>query len=198
MDRILIAEDDPLTALDLKERLESLNYEVSATTSRGREAVSLAQRLIPDLILMDIQLPGEIDGIEAAKQLRALHLPVVYVTGYYDGAILQRAKATEPYGYILKPYDTPNLKTSIEVGIHKHRAEREREHLAQRLQDALTSAKILSGLLSICAYCKKIKDDAGTWNQIEAYIMLRTSATFTHGMCPDCFENVRKQLEAFE
>jgi CheY-like chemotaxis protein len=162
------------------------------------EAVDLAQSLRPDMVLMDIQLPGEIDGIEAAGQLRNLDVPVVYVTGYCEGPLLQRAKMTEPYGYILKPYHTHELETTIELGLYKHRADQERGRMLKDLQEKLANCKTLAGLLPICCYCKKIKDDAGRWSEIEAYIMLRTGASFTHGMCPGCFEKVKKQLDALQ
>jgi two-component system, response regulator PdtaR len=197
-EQILIADDDPLIARDLKDRLESLDYQVAATVARARDAVVLAQDLRPDLTLMDIRFPGEMDGIQAAEEIRTLQIPVVYVTGYCDGELLDRAKLTEPYGYILKPYETRDLKTSIEMGLFKHRAELERQRLLEELQDALAHVKALSGLLSICAYCKKIKEDEDDWSQLEAYIMKHTDASFTHGMCPDCFEQVRKQLAAVE
>ena len=181
--RILIAEDDGLIVQDLRERLESLDYEVSGTTPHAREVIELAESLRPDLVLMDIQLPGEMDGIQAAERLRVLNVPFVYVTGCCNDRMLARAQVTEPCGYVLKPYQTRELRTAIEIGLYKHRVERQRER---------------AGLLPICCYCKKIKDDAGIWNQIETYIMLRTSASFTHGMCPDCFETVKKQIEAAE
>src|SRR2546422_225291 len=121
--QILIAEDDALIAHDMKERLESLDYEVSRTTPHAQEAVVLAQSLRRDLVLRDTGLPGELDGIEAAERIRALQVPVVYVTGYCDGPILERAKLSEPYGYILKPYQTRDFKTAIEMGLYKHRVE---------------------------------------------------------------------------
>src|SRR5436190_22230510 len=193
--QIIIAEDDALIVEDMKARLESLGYEVSRTTSCAQEAVFLVQGLKPDLVLMDIQLPGEMDGIQAAEQIRPLHVPVVYVTGYCDGPVLERAKLTEPYGYVLKPYQTRDLKAAIEIGLYKHRAERDRERL---LQDAFAKVKALTGLLSICAYCKKIKDEVGYWSEIENYIMRHTDASFTHGMCPDCFERLKKQLDGLQ
>jgi len=193
--RIFIAEDDALIVCDMKDRLESLGYDVPGTAPRAQEAVVLVQSLKPDMVLMDIQLPGEMDGITAAAQIRLLQIPVVYVTGYCDGPLLERAKLTEPYGYILKPYETRDFRTTIEVGLYKHRVEREREHLVKGLQESLSKVSTLAGLLSICAYCKKIKEDTGHWREIEMYIMEHSQATFTHGMCPECFKRVKKQLD---
>ncbi len=196
--RILIAEDDGLIAQDLCDRLESLDYEVSGTTPYALEVLELAQRQRPDMVLMDIQLPGEMDGIEAAERLRALDVPVVYVTGCCSAPILARAQVTEPCGYILKPYQTRELRTAIEIGLYKHRVEKQRQRAAQQLEAALASVKTLTGLLPICCYCKKIKDVEGRWSEVEAFISKHTDASFTHGMCPCCFERVKNQLDALE
>src|SRR6266571_3356683 len=193
--QIFIAEDDALIVCDMKDRLESLGYEVPGTSPRAKEALVLVESLKPDMVLMDIQLPGEMDGITAAAQIRMLQIPVVYVTGYCDGPVLERAKLTEPYGYILKPYETRDFRTTIEVGLYKHRVERERELLLKGLQESLSKVSGLAGLLSICAYCKKIKEDTGYWREIEMYIMEHSQASFTHGMCPECFKRVKKQLD---
>ena len=197
-DRILIAEEDALTAQDIKQRLEKLNYEVAATTTCAREAIVLAQHLKPDLVLMDIQFPSDMDGIQAAQQLRTLDLAVVFVTDSSDDALLQRAKSTQPHGYIFKPYDTRNLKNSVELGIYKHRQEQERDILMQQIKAALADFNLITGVMPICAYCKKIKDDEGVWSQIEKYVMLRTTAFFAHGLCPDCFEKIVGQIEVME
>jgi len=195
--QIFIAEDDALIACDMKDRLESLGYAVPGTAPRAQEAIVLVKTLKPDMVLMDINLPGEMDGITAAAQIRMLHIPVVYVTGYCDGPLLERAKLTEPYGYILKPYETRDFRTTIEMGLYKHRVERKRAQLLHGLQESLSKASSLAGLLSICAYCKKIKEEPGYWREIEMYIMEHSQATFTHGMCPECFKRVKKQLDDF-
>jgi two-component system, response regulator PdtaR len=196
--QILIAEDDPTMAQDLKCKIENLDYEVAGITHSGEEAVVLAQRLRPDLVLMDIQLAGEMDGIEAAEQIRTLRIPLVYVSGSCDGPTLQRAQLTEPYGYILKPYRASDLRISVEMSLQRHRTEQERERLLKRFQDVLASVKTLTGRLSICSYCKKIKDEAGAWPEVETYVMKHSHASFTHGMCPDCFARLQQRIEAVE
>ncbi len=197
-EQILIAEDDPTMAQDLKYKLENLGYEVAGITHSAEQAVILAQRLRPDLVLMDIQLSGEMDGIQAAEQIRTLRVPIVYISGYCDGPVLQRAQQTEPYGYILKPYRNADLRISVEMSLQRHRAEQERERLLQRFNEVLASVKTLSGRLSICCYCKKIRDEAGDWPDVETYVMKHSHASFTHGMCPDCFTRVQKRIEAIE
>ena len=197
-EQILIVEDDPTIAQDLKCKLESLDYEVARITHYAEEAVILAESLRPDLVLMDIQLAGKMDGIQAAEQIRKLRVPLVYVSGYCDGPVLERAQLTEPYGYILKPYRTADLRISVEMSLQRHQAEQERERLLKRFQDVLASIKTLTGRLSICCYCKKIRDEAGDWPDVETYVMKHSHASFTHGMCPECFTRVQKRIEAIE
>ena len=196
--QILIAEDDPTLAQDLKYKIENLNYEVAGITHSGEQAVVLAETLRPDLVLMDIQLAGEMDGIEAAQQIRTLRVPLVYISGNCDSPVLERAQLTEPYGYILKPYRTSDLKISVEMSLQRHRMEQERELLLKRFHEVLASVKTLTGRLSICCYCKKIKDEAGDWPDVETYVMKHSHASFTHGMCPECFTRVQKRMEAIE
>ena len=196
--QILIAEDDATIAQDLKFKIESLGYEVAGITNSGEQAIELAQRVRPDLVIMDIQLAGEMDGIEAAEQIRTLRVPLVYVSGFCDGPVLQRAQLTEPYGYIVKPYRNADIRISVEMSLQRHRAEQEREGLLKRFQDVLASIKTLTGRLSICCYCKKIRDEAGNWPEIETYVMTHSHASFSHGMCPDCFKQVEKRIEAIE
>jgi len=196
--QILIAEDEPTVAQDLKCRLESLEYAVSAITHSAEQAVLLAEKLRPDLVLMDIHLAGEMDGIQAAEQIRNLRIPLIFVSGYCDSPVLQRAQLTDPYGYILKPYRTSDLRISVELSLQRYRAEQERERLVERFQEVLASVKTLSGRLSICCYCKKIRDEAGNWPDLETYVTEHSHASFTHGMCPKCFAQIKKRIEAVE
>jgi two-component system, response regulator PdtaR len=196
--QILIAEDNPTVAQELKCRLESLGYEVAGITHSAEQAVALAESLRPDLVLMDIQLEGEMDGIQAGEQIRKLRVPLIYVSGYCDGPVLQRAQLTEPYGYILKPYRTADLRISVEMSIQRYRAEQERERLLKRFQEVLASVKTLTGRLSICCYCKKIRDEAGNWPDVETYVMQHSDASFTHGMCPECFTRLKERIELIE
>lgn len=158
----------------------------------------LAENHRPDLVLMDIQLSGEMDGIQAAEQLRAVQVLVIYVTGYCDGSVLDRAQQTEPYGYVLKPYKRSDIKIAVQMGLYRHRAEQARQQLLKRFQGVVSSVKTLTGRLSICCYCKKIKDRAGDWPEVETYIMEHSYASFTHGTCPDCFTRVKRKIEAIE
>jgi PAS domain S-box-containing protein len=122
--RILVVEDEVIVAESVRTKLNSLGYEIPEVAVSGQEAVQMAQEIQPDLVLMDIQLQGSMDGIQAAEQIRALFdVPVVYLTAYADERTLQRAKITEPFGYVLKPFALQELHSTIEMGLYKHQTE---------------------------------------------------------------------------
>lgn len=122
--RILIVEDDTLIAQELEIRLLDLGYEIVGIASSGSEAIALASEFQPSLVLMDIMLQGEMDGIEAAEEItRRMLIPVIYLSAFTDKATLQRAKITEPYGYIVKPFNERELQANIEIALYKHQSE---------------------------------------------------------------------------
>jgi len=123
--RILVVEDEAIIAADLRSRLSRMGYHVVAAPPTGAEALALAAELRPDLILLDIVLKGEMDGAQAGERIRAQHdIPVIYLTAYSDDVTLQRVKAAEPYGYILKPFQDREMYTAIEIALHKHGIEK--------------------------------------------------------------------------
>ena len=137
-----------------------------------------------------------VDGIDAAEKIHAiLNIPVIYLTAHADESTLQRAKVTEPFGYIVKPFRERDLQIAIEFALYKSRMEAERNLLINRLQEALEHVRTLSGMLPICSYCKKIRDDKGYWNQLETYLSEHSGTEFTHGICPDCAAKVIKDLD---
>ncbi len=122
--QVLIVEDEAIVSMDLRYKLETLGYSVPAEISSGEQGVDAASQLHPDVVLMDIRLSGEMDGIDAAARIRdQFDVPVVYLTAYADGATLDRAKLTEPFGYLLKPVDPRELQTVVEAAIYKHQIE---------------------------------------------------------------------------
>jgi CheY-like chemotaxis protein len=193
--RILVVEDDKNVAAVLEARLESFGHEVCAIAASGQTAIDSALRLKPDIILMDILLEGEMNGIEAAERIKAQSdVPIIFLTCLNDPDVLARAIDTNPYGYLVKPYDNAALRSSIEITLIKHRAEKEKENLITQLQDALMQVKRLSGLLPICAACKRIRDEEGGWRQIEEYIAVHSEADFSHGICPQCAEKLYPEV----
>lgn len=194
--KILIVEDDAIVVLDIENRLKKLGYSVTAMTVYGEDAIKKVEEHNPDLVLMDIKLKGKMDGIEAAEIIRSrFETPVIFLTAYADEERLERAKLTIPYGYILKPFQDRDLKITIEMALYagkvaaeRKQAEEQRDKLVLELQDALARVKTLSGMLPICAHCKRVRDDKGYWNQIEAYIQDHSKAEFSHGICPECMK----------
>ncbi|HEY0252231.1 MAG TPA: response regulator, partial [Kofleriaceae bacterium] len=146
--KILIVEDDRVVARDIAQQLERIGYTVIGTTARGDEAIELASTLRPSLVLMDIRLESSIDGIEAATQIRATgHVPVVFLTAYADDHTVARASVAEPYGYLLKPFEDSQLRTTVEMALHKHAADLRVEADAlrtanERIQLALRGSEI--------------------------------------------------------
>ncbi len=312
---ILVVEDEPIIARNIQNRLKSLQYTVPVIVDTGEEAMEQTANLHPDVILMDIHLRGAMDGVEAAQQIRLSYdVPVIYLTAYADDNTLERAKVTEPFGYVLKPFDLRELQIAIEIAIYKHQMERklrlsqrwlatmlrsigegiiavdlngqiqfmnpiatqltgwrqdealgqplervlhlvhdnsdtmlspqrfdlaaitspqapqllmtkdgttrpieisiaairddcdimigmivsfrdiserrrleaEREQLIGELQNALAKVKTLRSLIPMCASCKRIRDDAGYWTQIEIYLHDHAATDISHGLCPEC------------
>jgi PAS domain S-box-containing protein len=121
---ILLVEDESIVAIDVRNRLESLGYQVSAVAASGEEAVQKAEEIRPDLVLMDIVLKGEIDGVEASHQIQnRLDVPVIYLSAYLDDETLRRAQQSQPFGYLIKPYEESKLRAAIETALHRHHAE---------------------------------------------------------------------------
>lgn len=142
MPRILIVEDENVVREYIKGTLETLGYDVTAAVATGEDAVQQAETTRPDVVLMDIQLKGAFDGIEAAHQISTQYdIPVIYLTSYADDDTLQRAKATKPFGYIVKPFDDKELRATIEIAIYKSQEEKQtRQRLLSELHS--TTQKI--------------------------------------------------------
>lgn len=134
MKKILIVDDEPDIVRLIEITLAKYGYD-TITAGNGQEAIDLAKEKKPDLILMDIMLKGEMDGIEAAKQIHySLDIPIVYLTAYSDDEKLARAKESQPYGYVLKPFEDKELRTTIEISLCKAEAEQQLKTLTRELQ----------------------------------------------------------------
>ena len=135
---VLVVEDEIITAIDIKSSLEDLGYQVPPIASTGQEALAEVAKSQPDIILMDIVLKGEIDGIETANRIRdRQQLPIIFLTAYSDDATLARAGITEPFGYLLKPFDDRELHTTIQMALKRYQAEskiRQERDTAEQLQ----------------------------------------------------------------
>jgi len=131
--QILIVEDERITAEDIQRTLKYLGYAVSSIASSARDAIQKVDENKPDLILMDIKLRGDMDGVEATRRIHSrFDIPVVYITGMTEEATLQRAKKTDPFGYIHKPIGEKELQTAIELALYKHKMERKLKESEER------------------------------------------------------------------
>lgn len=138
--KILIVEDESIVAMDVKNRLTRLGYEVCGVASSGDEAIKKTIQTRPNLILMDIRIKGEMDGIITAEQIRGWYdVPIVFLTAYSDETTLQRAKVTEAFGYLLKPLEERELHITIEMALYKHKMERKLKESEQWLFTILNS-----------------------------------------------------------
>ncbi len=195
---IMIVEDEYLVAMDIESVLKKAGYDVSSIETTGEKAVESAAWNHPDLVLMDITLAGEMNGMEAADIIRrTVKIPVVFLTAHNDRKYFEEAKRSRPFGYIIKPYAEHQLLASIEVMLYKAKRDREheelleeKEHLLREREKALDEIRILRGILPICAHCHKIRDDTGLWERVEDYIRKHSEADFSHGLCPDCISEL--------
>ncbi len=140
--KILLVEDECIEAMDLEQILESFGYEVPSIASSGEEAVKKAMEYKPDLILMDIELKGHMNGIEAASKIKKLEIPVIFITAHTNELIIEKAKDAEPYGFLVKPYNVMGFRLNIEMAICKH------EYM-QRLKEIINGSPIPQFLIDI-------------------------------------------------
>ena len=202
--KLLIAEDDFTTRTMLQSVMSRWGYEVQAVADGHAALAALELQDSPRLALLDWTMPG-LDGVEVCRQLRARpsanppYLILLTARTQKDDIVLGlQAGAND---YIAKPYDTGELQARLAVGVRMVELQAalalkitERDQLIGQLQVALAEVKKLSGIIPICAGCKKIRDDKGFWNQVEAYIQTHSLATFSHGLCPDCTTRLYPEL----
>ena len=169
---ILVVEDEGIVARDIQNRLKLLGYSVSAIALTGEDAVEKAIKYRPDLILMDIMLSGDMDGIEAAARIREhMDIPIIYLTAYSDENTLARAKVTDPYNYILKPFDDDDLRIGIDLAFNKHKSERElhyREQWLQTILASIDSAVIATDTKGFTIFMNHSAERITGWMQSEA------------------------------
>jgi phosphoserine phosphatase RsbU/P len=189
--KILIAEDDMVSRRLLEATLIKWGYEVIVTCD-GAEAWAVLQGAdAPPLAILDWMMPG-MDGIEICRKVRhALkptppYLIILTAKGHREDVVTGlRSGAND---YVTKPFDREELRARVQVGIRIVDLQQSLADRVKALEDALVRVKQLQGLLPICSYCKKIRDDQNYWQQVENYISEHSEAQFSHSICPDCYE----------
>jgi two-component system cell cycle sensor histidine kinase/response regulator CckA len=171
-ERVLIVEDEAIIAEDIRRTLVHLGYDVPRSAATGADAVALAETLQPRLVLMDIKLKGPMDGIEAAGLIRdRLGIPVIFLTSHSDEATLARAKETQPYGYILKPFEDRELRIAIEVALRKHELEArlaERERWFATTLESIGDAVIAIDPHDVITFLNPVAEKVTGWGRAEA------------------------------
>ena len=201
--KVLIAEDNFLVGEMIHGVAEEAGCVVVGRATDGRQAVEMTTELHPDVVLMDIKMP-DLDGIEAAEiiQIRC-PTPVVILTAYDTPEMVKAAGAAEVGAFLAKPPKARELGQAIVIAkarfgdlLSLRRTNDALQRRTKELEEALAKIKTLRGLIPICASCKKIRSDKGFWQQLEDYLTEHSEADFTHGICPECLEQMEVQLNA--
>ena len=194
---IMVVDDTPANLNLLQKMLLDKGYRVLAFPD-GKMALAAAAKHPPDIILLDINMP-EMNGFEVCERLKAdavlKEIPVIFISALIETEDKIKAFALGGVDYVTKPFQFEEVNSRVETHLRLRRQQLELEEERRRLQQALDEIRTLRGILPICAYCKKIRDDKGYWSQVEKYVSDHTDAKFSHGICPACFEREMKGLE---
>lgn len=178
---ILVVEDESIVSKDIQHSLNKLGYNVVGAASTGEKALELARSERPDIVLMDIMLKGQMNGIETAEIIRNdMSIPVVFLTAYADESTLSKAKVTEPYGYIIKPFKEIDLHTSIEMAIYKHSKEQEIIRERDLLYSIVESKDSSSDFIFVKSNSKLVKlktEDVFYIEALKDYVVIHTADT---------------------
>jgi CheY-like chemotaxis protein len=160
MANVLVVEDSKLLSNIIQSSLKNLGHEVSAAVSTGEDAIKMSGYKEPDLVLMDIVLEGEMDGIKAASQIRSqFNIPVIYLTGHVDKKFLERAKITEPFSYLIKPFRDNELHAAIEIAIYKSKLEKKLKNDYEKWQKHTVDREVK--MLELKNEIKELKEKLG-------------------------------------
>lgn len=197
--KILIAEDDVVSRRLLEATLVRWGYQVVAARD-GREAWNVLQgEEPPPLAILDWMMPN-MDGLEVCRQARRFQSAtppyLIILTAKGRGADVVTGLQAGANDYVVKPFDREELRARVQVGMRVVELQQSLADRVRALEDALARVKRLQGLLPICSYCKKIRDDQNYWQQVETYIAEHSEARFSHSICPACYTaEVKPQLD---
>jgi len=199
--RILVAEDDPVTRRILESTLARLGWEV-ITASDGTAAWRILENLegknAPELVVLDWMMPG-MDGIEICRKLRSTPgfelMYVILLTSRSEKEDLAMGLVAGANDYITKPFHPIELESRVMVGRRMVKLQTSLAVRIRELEDALKHVKRLQGLLPICSYCKKVRNETNYWQQVDSYLSSHSDLELTHSVCPDCFAKVMTELD---
>jgi phosphoserine phosphatase RsbU/P len=195
--RVLIAEDDATSRCLLESTLKHWGYDVVVTENGNEAWLCIQQQDSPRLALLDWNMPG-IDGAEICRRVRQdislLTRHIILLTGRESKEDILEGLRAGADDYVTKPFDPEVLQARIQVGERIVELQESLAHHVKDLETALAHVNELHGLLPICSYCKKIRDDQNYWQQVESYISKHTGVLFSHGICPECYEAIVKPM----
>lgn len=195
--KVLIAEDDPVSRRLLQAALVKWGYDVLVTTNGTEAWKALQGAEAPSLIILDWLMPG-MDGVEICRQARkSAGLQSAYfilLTSRGSKEDIVEGLEAGADDYVTKPFDHGELGARVAVGSRVVRLQTALADRVRELEDAMASVKTLQGLLPICCYCKKIRDDGNYWHRVESYITNHANVRFSHGICPECSRKVKAEL----
>jgi DNA-binding response OmpR family regulator len=195
--KILIAEDDAVSRLLLERTLIKEGHEVVVTEDGTKAWAILEKDESPQFAVLDWMMPG-LDGVEICRLARQfkLHTYIILLTAKGCKEDIACGLDAGADDYVVKPFDRHELLARVRVGVRVAQLQKNLSERIGELEEALTQVKQLQGILPICSYCKKIRDDQNYWQRVESYISEHSEAQFSHSICPDCYDGVVKpQLE---
>lgn len=199
--KILIAEDDPVSRRVLAATLDKFGYEVVVTVDGAEAWAALQSADAPHLAILDWMMP-ELDGIEICRRVRATPKAtppyLILLTAKSDKEDVVTGLDAGANDYLTKPFDRAELRARVQVGAQVLELQRSLATRLHELETALSQVKQLQGLLPICSYCKKIRDEQNYWQRVESYLTDHTDVLFSHGICPDCYREVVHSLNRSE
>ena len=197
--RVLIADDETASRRMLERALTRWSYEVVSATD-GEQAWALLQQPDPPTIMVLDWLMPRLDGIAMCRRVRAHPLLrsayVILLTSRTAKEDVVEGLQAGADDYVTKPFDTSELRARMQVGVRVVKLQNALAERVRDLEDALSRVKQLQGLLPICCYCKKIRDDKNYWHQVESYVGLHTDVRFSHGICPDCSDKLKEDFNS--
>jgi DNA-binding response OmpR family regulator len=195
--KILIAEDDPVSRRILEETLLDWGYEVSVASDGAAAWDALQRADAPSLAILDIMMP-EMDGLNVCRSVRQLSaaLPpyLILLTAMSRKEDVVKGIGAGANDYLTKPFHRDELKVRVGAGVQMLELQARLADRVRELEEALSQINQMQGLLPICSYCKKIRDDHNYWQKVETYISQRSQVQFSHGVCPTCYEDVTREL----
>jgi phosphoserine phosphatase RsbU/P len=196
--RVLVADDEATSRHLIQATLEGWGFEVLVAVDGWQALRVLQGSKGPEIAMLDWMMP-EIDGLDVCRRMRATmpnagtYIILVTARGGLENVV--RGLEAGADDYITKPFDPRELRARLHVGVRIVQLQKALMERFQELEDALKRVKQLQGLLPICSYCKKIRNDRNYWEQVDAYITSHSEAQFSHGVCPDCYEmHLKPQL----